>query len=332
MDKISEQVRGKIQALIAHLEKASRVCLYPHENMDGDALGSCVALCKRLRQEGKTAWVVIDEPVPDNLLFLDQGYCTDDRNLALTADTAMLIDCGEPSRIGSRAELFLATPGKLCIDHHSTSRECCDINWIDPVAAATGQMIYLLLTEMGTKPDPEIGNALFAAITTDTGNFQYSNTQKISHEIVADLYDWGILPNQVSMEIYESNRPERILIESRALSTLKLLFDGRVAMAYVSQRMFQETGAAESETERVIVKMRSLKGIDIAVFLKEKKKGSISISFRSKSDRVNVARIASAVGGGGHTKAAGATLKDMDLSEAWQRVQEAIADELGRAD
>lgn len=281
--------------------------IYPHTNMDGDAIGSSAALCLALRQLGKKAWIIIDEDVPDNLSFLAEGLVSSDEELARSADMAFCIDSGAIDRIGKRGVLFEAAKISACIDHHSTSENFCDYAYIDSKSAATGQLVFLLLKELCVKPDQRIANSIFAAITTDTGNFQYSNTQKITHEIVAELYDWGVSANDVSIEIYESDRLERLKIEALAISKMRRELDGKLLITYVDQDMLKQTGAFMYETDRIVNLMRAIKGTEVSVLVKEYEKSVIKISMRSKQ-YFDVARLCAKLGGGGHARAAGATL------------------------
>ena len=281
--------------------------IYPHTNMDGDAIGSSAALCLALRQLGKKAWIIIDEDVPDNLSFLAEGLVSSDEELARSADMAFCIDSGAIDRIGKRGVLFEAAKTSACIDHHSTSENFCDYAYIDSKSAATGQLVFLLLKELCIKPEQRIANSIFAAITTDTGNFQYSNTQKITHEIVAELYDWGVSANDVSIEIYESDRLERLKIEALAISKMRRELDGKLLITYVDQDMLKQTGAFMYETDRIVNLMRAIKGTEVSVLVKEYEKSVIKVSMRSKQ-YFDVARLCAKLGGGGHVRAAGATL------------------------
>ena len=162
--------------------------------------------------------------------------------------------------------------------------------------------------------DKEIGEALFAAITTDTGNFQYSNTTKETHEIVAKLYDTGIDANGVSVELYERVSPEKIKLESEILSNLKISDDGKLAIGFVSRKMLGETGAKPEDSEGTVSQIRSIDGVEIAVLIKEKEDFLCKASLRGKH-YADVSKIAEVYQGGGHTKAAGCTLH-MALEEA----------------
>lgn len=308
------------------LVEKQNILIYPHINMDGDALGSAAALCKGLRSLGKNCSILIEDEIPGNLLFLDKGYTTTDQNIMEHVDISVCVDCGEEKRFPKRAESFRNGDVTVCIDHHATTQYICDYNYVDSSRAATGELIYDLLCEMGVKPDKEIGEAVFAAITTDTGNFQYSNTSKRSHEIMAALYDAGIDANGISIELYENVRVEKILIKNKVLSTLELLCDGKAAICYMTERMLTETGATGDETDGVVQELRSISGVEIAAFLKEQGEGKVKVSLRSKR-YADVAAIASTFGGGGHIRAAGCTL-ECSMEEAMGHIKESIKESI----
>ena len=305
---------------------AQTVLLYPHINMDGDALGSCAALCKALRMAGKQAYILIEESIPLNLQFMDKGYCTTDTGILEEPDLSVCVDCGEMSRFPGRRETFLKGKTSMCLDHHHTTSAFCQYNYIDDQAAAAGEIVYEVLRAMGTPQDAEIGEALFAALTTDTGNFQYSNTTKKSFEIMTDIFDWGVDTNKVSVELYENVRPERKYIESKALGTMELIGGGKGAIAYVTDEMMKETGALPEETDLVVQELRSISGVEYAAFLKEKETGLIRISLRAKR-KGDVAAIAEKLGGGGHVKAAGGTLH-MPMKEALEVVKKELEESI----
>ena len=296
------------------LNASHTILLYPHVSADGDALGSCTALCKALRMKGKECYILVEEELPLNLKFLDKGYCTDDQNIIEDVDVSFCVDCGDETRFPNRTEKFAQGKVSICLDHHRTTKDFCDYNYVDPEASATGELVFDLLQEMGTPADVEIGEALFAAITTDTGNFQYSNTTRKAFEIMTELLDWGVDTNKVSVQLYENIRLERKIIESMAFSTMNILADGKAAIAYVTQEMIEKSGALSEETENVIQQLRSIAGVEYAAFLKEKGENMVRLSLRAKTEG-DVAVIAEKFGGGGHIKASGATL-EMPIEEA----------------
>ena len=304
------------------LAEAGSILIFPHVNMDGDALGSAAAVCRALRKMGKTCWILLEDEIPRNLRFLDSGLCTYDQNLVAVQDISLCLDCGDISRFLKRKEKFLEGRISICIDHHRTTEPFCDYNYVDPDAAATGQLIYHLLEAMGSDIDSDMADALFTAITTDTGNFQYSNTNRECHEIAAVLYDLGVDVPGVSQQIYESARLERIRLHAEALAQLRIFADGQAAMAVVTQEMLKKTGAGMDETEGIVDKLRSIDGVEIAVLVKEDAEERIKLSLRAKR-YADVAEIAGHLGGGGHVRAAGGTMY-MSLEKALPIVEREV--------
>lgn len=310
---------NSLKEIAQKLNEAKSIMLFPHINLDGDALGSCAALCKTLRKMGKIAWILLEDDIPANLRFLDKGYCTWNLDEIENPDICMCVDCGDLGRFPKRAEKFKSAKETICVDHHRTTEFFCHYNYVDSVEAATGQIIFDLLKEMEIAPDKEIGEAIFTAITTDTGNFQYSNTQKKSHLIAAELYDWGVDFNMVSVEIYENVRMEKTLLKSRAMDTLKIIGDGLAAVVYITQDMLKETGATMDESEGIAQDLRAIAGVEFAALIKEYGQENCRVSLRAKR-RGDVAAVAQKLGGGGHTKAAGCTI-NMPIADAVKAVE-----------
>lgn len=319
-----------IKAIAERLSAAESVMLFPHMQIDGDAMGSCAALCKALRGAGKEAVILIEEELPEYLRFLDHGYCTMEPERIARPDVCMCVDCGETGRFPKGEKKFFQGKTTICLDHHATSAPFADYNFIDGSAAATAELVYQVILAMGLEIDKEIGEAIFAGISTDTGNFQYSNTTRQSHLITAALYDAGIDHAGVAVQLYQNTRLEKIRAANRILDTLELLADGKAAIAHVSREMLRQTGAELSETDGVVETLRNIKGVEIGAFLKEQDADRIKVSMRAKTTG-NVARIAEMFGGGGHVKAAGCTLR-MDLSQARETMKEAIETSLKAED
>lgn len=295
---------NELNRLVEQLLKNESVLIFPHVLIDGDSLGSSVALCEALRKMGKQADIIIEEPIPAYLRFLDQGYCSMGLEPRTTPDICIAVDCSDEGRLASRKELFFTGKQTYSLDHHITNSQFADVNIVDTKAAATAEIIFALISLLPIMLDQNIAEAIYTGITTDTGNFQYSNTTKNSHLIVAALFDAGIDQNKISIQLYQNIRHEKLLIANLAYRTTELLCNGLVAVAFVSRSMLEETGASMEETEGLIETLRSIQGVEVAVLIKESSPKEIKVSMRSKTYG-NVAVIAKAYGGGGHVRAAG---------------------------
>ena len=293
------------------------ILLFPHINMDGDALGSCSALCLALRSMGKKAYVMISEPVPKNLDFLEYGCCTNDDSVLDDVQLSLMIDCNGLNRIAGREKAWERGRLKGCIDHHATKAKEIryDFARIEPKAAAAAEIVYNIIRAMGVEITLEIANCIFAAITTDTGNFQHSNTTSRSHDIAGHLYKIeGFNSKVISALIYDRRSKEAIKLEGEVIADLDFYADGRLAVGRVTQKLLKETGCTMDEADGIIQKMMSIEGVEGACLFKESE-SNVRASLRGRS-YANMAKAASVFGGGGHTLAAGCTFQDLDLREA----------------
>lgn len=317
---------NELKEIAEILLNSNSVLLFTHINMDGDTLGSSVALCIALRKLGKQVHILIEDDVAAFLQFLDKGYCTYDNNVIEEPDICLCIDCGDVDRFRKRKEKYFEGKQKGCIDHHVTTEPFADFNFIDPTAAATGEIIYDLLKELNVEIDKEMGSAIFAALTTDTGNFQYSNTTKKTHLIAAELFECGVDYSEISVELYQNNRLEKLLLQTRCLQDMEVFADGKAAICCVTQKMLEETNGKMEETEGIIEILRNISGVEVAVFVKEIDKNISKVSMRSKKF-INVAEISKKYNGGGHARAAGFTMKK-SFFETKQSIMELIEENL----
>ncbi len=303
------------------LRKAQSVILFPHESPDGDALGSCAALCRTLREEGKEAWVLLDEEVTGYLGFMDTEYCTTDAGCIDSPDICACIDCSEEKRFSRRAGKFAEGKLKLCIDHHATASGFADIYYIDSREAAAAQIIYKLLCEMDAEISRTTAESLYVGISTDTGSFRHSNTRAETHIIASRLFGCGIDHQKLIVNLYNSVSFKQVKMESEILNRMELIAGGKSAVSYVTSDMLAEHNAALDDCEGVIDRLRNIEGVEIAAFLKEKD-GAVKVSLRAKTYGC-VDEIAMKYGGGGHVKAAGCTL-EMTMEEALRVIKDEL--------
>lgn len=297
------------------LNDSHTIYIFPHMVADGDAMGSCASLCGLMRKMGKTADIVMEDEIPDNLKFLDKNYViyADKETELPERDLCIALDCSNVDRFPKREHLFFGAGKRTaCVDHHVTETGFADVNLVDPYAAATCELLYELYDFMGVKLDVEAGEALYTGIVTDTGNFQYTNTTKKTHIIAAELIELGIDKKNINITLYQSQRLQKLKLHAMIMDNMQTFCDGRAAMAYVTLDMYKKAGAKTSESDGINSTLRDIQGVEVAVFLREMSEHEIKVGFRSKN-YVDVAEICVKLGGGGHKHAAGcAVLKTME--------------------
>lgn len=288
-----------------------RVLIFPHIHPDGDALGSSGALCKALRLLDIEAYVLVDEDFPHNLNFLDEDVSTFNTEVFNGFDyLAVMVDCSDTSRILNRLDAFKSAKERIVIDHHITASPDFkpDLMRVEPDSAATGELVYYIINELGITMNQYIAYAIFTAITTDTGNFQHQNTTARSHEIAAALYDVeGFNSKPVSNLIYNRDSLNSFELEKLVMESIKIYEKGRIVIAFITKEMLKETNTDMSETDRFITKLMTIDEVEIAAILKENEENLTKVSLRAKS-YADVSKIADKFGGGGHKRAAGFNL------------------------
>lgn len=299
-------MNDSIRSIAAIMKDINSVLIYPHINSDADALGSSTALCMALRSLGKKAYVLIDEPVAKNLDFLECGCTTTDDSILSDVELSLMLDCNSMNRIRGREAAFERGRLKGCLDHHAVGVSDIKFDFlrVEAKAAATAELVFQLIRNLDVEITLEIANCLFAAITTDTGNFQHNNTTKRTHEIVGKLYEVeGFDSKCISALIYDRQSKEALRMEAKMLSDLEFAADGRIAMGFITQKLLAECNCTMDEAEGMIQRIMSIDGVEVGVLFKESP-DNLRASLRAKS-YANVADVANCFGGGGHIKAAG---------------------------
>ncbi len=305
-----------IKSIATIMKDLDGILLFPHINMDGDALGSCTALCLALRSLGKKAYIMVNEPVPKNLDFLECGCTTEDDSVLEDVQLSLMLDCNGMNRIPGREAAWERGRLKGCIDHHETKAKDMryDFSRIEPKSAATGEIVYNVIKALGAEITLDIANAIFTAITTDTGNFQHSNTTSRSHEIAGHLYKIdGFNSKVISALIYDRRSKNAIHMESKLIESLDYYADGKLVVGKVTQALLAECGCTMDEADGIIQKMMSIDGVEAACLFKETDH-NVRASLRGRS-YANMAKAAATFGGGGHFLAAGCTFH-VPLDEA----------------
>lgn len=301
--------------------------LLTHVRPDADALGSQIGMADALTQLGKSARIVIGSSFPERYRFLDpdrriERY-TPASDAFRSADAIVILDTGTWNQLGDcGSPLRERNVPKFVIDHHLTQDELGATRLVDVSAEATGRLVWQAYQAFGLTPSPKAAEALFAAVAMDTGWFHHSNMKPAAFELAAELTRLGASPVRIYELLYERNSLSRLRLQGRVLDRLKTAVDDKVAYSEVYLRDYAETGAHPLETEDFVQMMRSVADVEVGVLLIEQLDGRIKVSLRSRS-KVDVSKLAEQYGGGGHARAAGATVPG-PIAEARDKVMAAL--------
>ena len=301
-------MRNDLEGICRLFREKERFLIACHENPEGDAIGSELALALALRKMGKTATVLNSDPVPDNLAFLPGADTVVFDADGSSHEVAVVMDCGSIERTGRVQVELRKCRIMVDIDHHSTNDAQGDFCLIDPEAAATGVLVHRILSAMGADIDRDIAMNIYVAILTDTGSFRYSNANPEAFCMSGDMVRKGIDPREVAEKVYETQTADRLGLLGRVLGSLELAAGGRVAAITTRMADLIEFSATKDHLEGFINYPRSIVGVEVAAAFREEGDGEFRVSFRSKG-RMDVSAVASALGGGGHRNAAGCTVR-----------------------
>ncbi|MDQ2086894.1 bifunctional oligoribonuclease/PAP phosphatase NrnA [Herbivorax sp. ANBcel31] len=294
--------------IISTIKEVNTVAILPHVSIDGDALGSSIALAYAVKELGIEPIIYIEEEIPLSYNFLPgTEFVEVYQGEVKKYDLVLALDTGDIERLGKRVEILKSASDTINIDHHATNTEFARLNLVKTTSSATGEIIYQLIKMMGLSLTKEISTCIYVAITTDTGGFRYKNTTSVTHQIVSDLIDNGVDVSWVSQLLFETMSLPKTKLMGLAIETLQILEDGKVAVITVTDNMIKNAGAREEDCDGIVNIGRNIRGIEVAVLIRQNKNESFKINLRSKK-YVDVSVIANKLGGGGHKNAAGCTI------------------------
>ncbi len=298
-----------LTATVDAIRGHERFTLTTHENPDGDALGSLLAMKLALDQLGKDSVMVLhsEAPLPGEYHFMPLAELRRRWPDDVSERILVALDCANESRIGDD-EVLGRVPLTLDIDHHHDNTRFGDINLIVSDASSTGEVLRDLFRELGVELTPVIAEALYIALVTDTGRFQYTNTTPKAFRLAAELVEAGADLHRVFQGVYESVQFAKLKLIARALDRAQIYEGGRIVISYLLRTDFADVGAAEPYSEGIIDELRRVEGADMAVLIREPpREGGPTrrVSLRASVDELDVSAIARKSGGGGHRQAAG---------------------------
>lgn len=296
--------------------KHRRILLTTHVNPDGDGLGSEVATALWLRARGHEVRVLNDSVVPAAFVFLtrEQAIESWDPETAEQrfdwADALVVLDTSNRQRIGRLAPLLDRHAIAVAIvDHHAShAHGFGQVNVIEPEASSTGEIVYDLVREAGDPITPDMAEALYVALMTDTGSFRYSNTDSHAHRMAAELLAVGLDPQRLHAQVHAHASAGRLRFFGEVLAAMEVVEDGRVVVMEAAPEQFQRHGLVGSDTEGLVDMPRTIAGIEVVALFSEVEPGRVKVSLRS-TGHVAVDQLCARLGGGGHRQAAGALLR-----------------------
>src|SRR5919201_2589303 len=300
---------NELAAVADAIRERERFLLTTHENPDGDALGSLLATKLALDQLGKDAAMVLygDAPLPGEYHFMPLAELGRRWPDDVSERSLVALDCANESRIAD-PDILGRVPFTINIDHHHDNTRFGDLNLVIANASSTGEIVRDLLRELDIDLTPEIAEALYIALVTDTGRFQYANTTPKALRLAAELVEAGVDVHRVFQGIYESVELAKLKLLARALDRARAYEGGRLVISHLLRSDFNELGVGEEYAEGIIDYLRAVDGADMAAMIREPPEPPDAhrrISMRSSSDELDVSVIARKRGGGGHRQAAG---------------------------
>jgi bifunctional oligoribonuclease and PAP phosphatase NrnA len=296
-----------IQDILSVIRINSSFLITSHEGPDGDAVGSSLALASFLRKIGKDVCVHLCDQVPELYVFLPGAGSVVNHIPDRDFDVAFVLDIGEFSRAGEEFCTFSRIGTTINLDHHLGCDNFGGHNLIDSQAAATGVLVYRVISAFGYPMDRETALCLYVSIITDTGSFRYSNANPEAFAIAGEMVGYGINAWDVAEQLYENQPRKRLELLAKCLPTLEVLNNGLAASVTVTLDMYAVTAEDSELTDGFINYPRSIHGVEVAIFFRQLAEKRYKIGFRSKG-KVNVAGFAAQLGGGGHHNAAGCTV------------------------
>lgn len=313
-----------LDSILEEIKKAESIVILTHENPDGDAVGSALALYNALKDFGKKPEIVIPKyakifsflPGSDEIL---QEGTKSEYDLAISVDSATI------KMLNGFANYFEGAKVKICIDHHGTNTMYADYNYVNPDAPACAQLLIVILEYFGIEITKDIGTCLLAGIITDTGGFKYSGVTAETFEFTAELLGKGVNVSEVYKRVLQTKTRQSFELSRIAANRIEFLENNQIAYTYLTLQDQIEVGAGEGDHEGIVEVGRDIEGVEVSVFIRETEKGN-RVSLRS-NEYVNVSDVGMLFGGGGHPRAAGCTL-NCSLEQAKERLVQEIKNHL----
>ena len=302
--------------IIRHVKKSSHILVATHMNPDGDAIGSLIALGLSLEALNKKITLYCESSIPVVYRFLPEVHRVVKKIGGLNYDMAVILDCGDLSRVGEAVSTVEQIPVIVNIDHHITNTRFGHLHLIDTSACATAEIVYRLIKQMDRPLNKSIATSIYTGILADTGSFRFSNTNRAAFSICQEMVEIGVDPHDIAQHVYGTYSLSRIKLLNLALDSIELSKNGKLSIMTLTKEMFDETHTKPEDVDGLINYAKGIEEVEVAALIQEHHNGKeqsktpnrFHISLRSDGT-VDVAAIASLFGGGGHSSAAGFSIE-----------------------
>ena len=309
-----------LEHILEEIKKAEKIVILTHENPDGDAVGSSLAMYIALKEMGKSPDIIIPE-LPRVFDFLPETENIKKEGLKEPYDLAIALDCATIKMLNGWANYFEDAKVKVTIDHHGTNTMYGDYNYVNPDAPACAQTLISIIQYFGIEIDKKIGTCLLTGIITDTGGFQYQSTTPETFEFAAELLQTGVNVSDIYKRVMNTKTKANFELRKRAIDRMEFYENGKIALTYITIQDEEEAGAEPGDHEGIVEEGRAIEGVEVSVFLRETAKG-FKASLRSNY-YLNVSDVCLMFGGGGHVHAAGCT-----IPQSLEQVKEKILNQV----
>ncbi|WP_426349341.1 DHH family phosphoesterase [Alloiococcus sp. CFN-8] len=308
----------KLNEISEIISQSTTIGITFHTSPDGDSIGSALALLISLEKLNKNVYIICKEKLPVDFSFLPRSEAIDGTIQAPKEGTeiVIVIDCGNVERVNADLSNYKKTI--INVDHHISNDQYGHYNYIDTSAAASAEIIFNLIKDLGAPFDSKIASCIYTSIMTDTGSFKYSNTTSNTHLILSELLKYPFDFTLIHRLIYENKDQKYIKLLGLVYSDMKLVRDSKICLFSITDRMLKELNFQLEDSSEIVSSGLMIKGVEASILFKEKNDG-VKISFRSK-DKIDVRKIAEYFSGGGHIKASGAFISNVTIDKATEMV------------
>lgn len=309
---------NKITSIVSQVNDSQDILIVGHVMPDGDDISSVVSLTLGLKQLGKNCFGAIDYTIPDYykaFTGVDELRSYEDIS-DFVPQLIIVLDSSSPDRVG-RFQAMLSEHKTIVIDHHATNTLFGDTNWVDTSYAATAQMVYTLNKALGVVYDADLATTNLVGIATDSGFFRFSNTDERVFKDAAELVQLGAKPYFIATTILENKKPEQMKLYCTMVN--HMILENSLVYSWLSYEDYIQNNCVDDDSTGFVGEMRALKDVEVAILVTEFPKNEIHVSLRSKN-WLDVSKIASILGGGGHARAAGCSFKGAKLEDVLNEV------------